>query len=87
MAYGIVWLLFAIPYLGRASSYGAGPIAQGILTVALLLGIGISFLTMRFLHPDPSHVGRALVIFLVVPVVLLLGISGLCLPFVPSTSV
>ena len=37
---------------------------------------------MRALHPDPTRLGRALAILLVVPVIVLLGISGLCLPFV-----
>ena len=38
-AYGLVWLLFAIPYLLRSTTYGSGPLAQGILTVSLLLGL------------------------------------------------
>ncbi len=81
LAYGVVWLLFAIPYLLRESSYGFGPILQGVLTVSLLLGLLVSWLVMRTLHPDPTHVGRALTILVVVPVIVLLGISGLCLPF------
>lgn len=83
-AYGIVWLLFAIPFLLRTSTYGYGPFAQGILTVVLLLGLLCSFLVMRTLHPDPSRPGRALTVLLVVPVIVLLGISGLCLPVAGS---
>jgi hypothetical protein len=88
-AYGLVWILFAIPYLIRPGpSIGAfGPIAQGILTIALLLGLLISFAIMRALHPNPAHVGRALTILLVVPVIVLLGISGLCLPFAGTSGV
>jgi hypothetical protein len=86
-AYGIVWLLFAIPYLVRPTTYGAGPIEQGILTISLTIGLVISAVVMRALHPDPARVGRALVILLVVPVIVLLVIGGLCLPFVPSTSI
>ena len=82
-AYGLVWLLFAIPYVFR-SAYGSGVILQAILTVALLIGLAISLVVMRAVHPDPARVGRALTILLVVPVIVLLGISGLCLPFVPS---
>jgi len=81
-AYGLVWVLFAIPYLLLPSSYGAGPLAQGVLTVTLLLGLLLSWLVMRALHPDPTRVGRALAILLIVPVIVLLGIGGLCLPFV-----
>ena len=54
-AYGIVWVLFAFAYLGRPTTYGAGPIAQGVLTVALVLGLGISALVLRALHPDPER--------------------------------
>ena len=77
-----MWLLFAIPYLGRSTMYGAGPLAQGILTVSLILGLLLSAAFLRVLHPDPDRAGRALAILLVVPVVVLLGITGLCLPFV-----
>jgi hypothetical protein len=61
-------------------------ILQGILTVSLLLGLLVSWLVMRVLHPDPTRLGRALVILLVVPVIVLLAIGGLCLPFVPSAT-
>lgn len=83
-AYGLVWLLFAIPFLLRTSTYGYGPFAQGILTVVLLFGLLCSFLVMRTLHPDPARPGRALTTLLVVPVIVLLGISGLCLPVAGS---
>ena len=85
LAYGVVWILFAIPYLLVPTSYGSGPILQGVLTVSLLLGLLVSWLVMRALHPDSARTGRALVILLVVPVIVLLGISGLCLPFVPQS--
>lgn len=81
-AYGLVWLLFALVYLGRTTGYGQGPFLQGILTVALILGLLVSAVFLRILHPDPDRAGRALTILLVVPVVVLLGITGLCLPFV-----
>ncbi len=81
-AYGIVWLLFAIPYLLGPTHYGSGPVLQGILTVSLLVGLGISAVFLRVIHPDPDRAGRALAILLVIPVVVLVGITGLCLPFV-----
>ena len=85
-AYGLVWVLFAIPYLLRPTN-GSGPLLQGILTFSLLLGLLLSFLIMRAVHPDPTRVRRALTILLVMPVIVLLGISGLCLPFVASSQV
>jgi len=85
LAYGVVWILFAMPYLVRSTSYGSGPILQGVLTVSLLLGLLVSWLVMRVLHPDPTRFGRALVILLAVPVIVLRGISGLGLPFVPQS--
>jgi hypothetical protein len=86
-AYGLVWILFAIPYLLRPSPtmYGLGAFAQGILTIALLLGLLFSTLIMRRVHPDPARSGRALTLLLVAPVIVLLGISGLCLPFVGTS--
>jgi hypothetical protein len=37
---------------------------------------------MAWRKPDPTRVARAMIVFLVVPVVLLVGIAGACLPFV-----
>jgi hypothetical protein len=83
-AYLIVWLLFGAVFLTKRMTYDAGVILQGILTVALLIALGLSLLWVRGRHPEPSTVGRALVVFLVVPFILLIGIAGLCLPFTRS---
>jgi hypothetical protein len=90
-AYGLVWVLFAIPYLAipylnRTNNFGVGQFLQVILTCSLLVGLAISLIWVRGRSPDPSRVGRALVIMLVVPVILLVGIAGLCLPFVGTKS-
>jgi hypothetical protein len=77
-----VWVLFAIVYLTRDFAYG--PVLQGVLTISLLITLGISLLWLRWRRPDPSSVGRATAVFLVLPVVLLVGVAGLCLPFVGS---
>ena len=50
-----------------------------------IVGFALSIVVMRAIHPDPAHVRRALVILLVVPVIVLVAIGGLCLPFVPSS--
>jgi hypothetical protein len=81
-AYALVWLLFAFVYLN--SDYAFGPVYQGILTVSLLIALGLSLLWLRWRRPDPSAVGRATAVFLALPVILLVGVAGLCLPFVGS---
>ena len=83
-AYVIVWLLFGSVYLTQRMIYDAGVILQGILTVALLIGLALSLLWVRGRHPDPTTVARAMVVFLVVPFIFLVGIAGLCLPFTRS---
>ena len=81
VAYAVVWLGFAVVYLGRSTMYGAGPIAQLVLTVSLAIGLAISLLVIRRGRPDPDKRPRALALLLAVPVILLLGVAGLCLPF------
>jgi hypothetical protein len=81
-AYALVWVLFATVYLNR--DYAYGPVFQGFLTVALAIGLGLSVLWLRWRRPDPAAVGRALAVFLALPVILLVGVAGLCLPFVGS---
>jgi len=81
-AYALVWVLFAMVYLARDFAYG--PVYQGVLTISLLITLGISLLWLRWRRPDPSTVGRATAVFLALPVMLLVGVAGLCLPFVGS---
>jgi hypothetical protein len=85
-AYGIVWVLFALAYLGpdTSSSYNWGVLAQAILTLSLGLGLAISLAIIARGRPDPSQPSRAMFILLVVPVVLLLVVTGLCLPYLPQ---
>jgi hypothetical protein len=83
IAYAIVWALFAVPYLLLAgSTLGAGPVLQWILTVALGITLAISLIVVRTGRPDPSRVPRAMVILLALPIVMLVGVAGSCLPFV-----
>lgn len=80
-AYAIVWLLFGAVYFLQPVTYNAGLFFQGVLTVALLIALVISRLWISGRRPDPGNAGRAMVVFLVVPVILLIGVAGLCLPF------
>lgn len=82
-AYAIVWLLFAIPFLllSEPTTYGFGPLAQLILTIVLGIALALSLVVIRSGRPDSSRSTRAIVILLALPVVLLLGVAGLCLPF------
>jgi hypothetical protein len=85
LGYAIVWVFFAIQYLviPAPGSYVGGSGLQTILTISLLVTIGISLLWIHGVKPDPDRAGRALAIFLAVPLVLLIGVAGLCLPFLP----
>lgn len=82
IGYVLVWLLFARVFLWTDTSYyGYGSIAQAILTFTLIVAILISMAWIHARRPDPDRVGRALASLLVVPIVLLVGVAGLCLPF------
>lgn len=85
VAYVVVWGLFAIVFLTRPSTYGAGVVAQIILTITLGIGLALSLVIIRLGHPDPERRSRALVLILAFPVVMLLGVAGLCLPFTTVT--
>ena len=81
ISYAVIWLLFATQYLTGPDV--GGPTLQTILTISLLVTIGISLIWIAAVRPDPDRAGRALTIFLAVPLVLLIGVAGLCLPFLP----
>jgi hypothetical protein len=80
-AYGLVWLLFATQYLFGPAPYLST--LQLILTMSLLLAIALSMVWIHRRRPDPDNLGRALAVLLAVPLVLLVGVAGLCLPFLP----
>jgi hypothetical protein len=83
--YAIVWGLFATAFLTRDYMYGIGPLALTILTVFLGCALFVSWLWLGARHPDPTDVNRAMAVLLSLPVVLLLVVGGLCLPFVPGS--
>jgi hypothetical protein len=83
IAYVLVWLVFARIFLLPDSYgyYGLGPTMQLILTMTLVVAIALSMVWIHVRRPDPDHVALALASLLVVPIVLLVGVAGLCLPF------
>jgi hypothetical protein len=82
-AYGLTWILFAIPYLTDTSRWGFGGLLQLILTASLGMALFLSWIWTRWLHPDPSRSSRAALVLLSLPFVLLIGIAGLCVPYLP----
>lgn len=82
-AYVIVWLPFAWVFLttGPGGGLDFGQLMLAILTVSLIIGLLLSMAWVSRRRPDPTQIGRAMVGLLVVPVILLLGVAGICLPF------
>ena len=82
-AYGLVWLAFAVVFLVQetTSYYVNGGFLQLVLSISLGIALAISFLAISLGRPDPDRRSRAVAILLVVPVILLVGVAGLCVPF------
>lgn len=80
--YALVWVLFCIGYSTQTASSWLDLrfLLLGVLTVALLIGLAMSIVINRFVHPDAERPTRALALLLAVPAVLLMAVSGLCLP-------
>lgn len=81
VAYVLVWSLFAVVFLTRDFTYGAGPVLQFILTCVLIVALIVSTAWLLAVRPDPTRTVRATAILLALPLVLLLGVAGLCVPF------
>lgn len=86
LAYGVVWLGLAVGILARRSAGGLDltEIVVVVLTVSLAIALAMSLATIRQADPDPDRPARAAALLLALPMVLLLGIAGLCLPGVVS---
>ncbi len=84
-AYGVVWSLFAVAFLGPRGGVGLtsgmGPLLLVVLTISLALALAVSTIWLRSRSPDPAAIARGMAVFLVVPAILLIGIAGLCVPF------
>lgn len=85
LGYALVWVFFGVQYLLLPSpgSYVSGSSLQVILTISLVIALVVSLAWIYRTRPDPERVGRALTILLAVPIVLLVAVAGLCLPFLP----
>jgi hypothetical protein len=82
-SYAIVWVLFAVPYLTQEMHFNYGPLAQAILSVALVAGLVLCWVWIRRARTHPADLTRALAVMLSVPLVILIGVAGLCVPFLP----
>lgn len=79
-AYAATWLAFAALY-GREpkpSGLDMRSFLEGFLAIALIVGLIVSMIAIRLRHPNAERGARAVAILLVIPLVILLGISGLC---------
>jgi hypothetical protein len=85
VGYGLVWLFFGVQFLviPAPGAYVSGSGLQSILTISLVIALFIGLAWVHAARPDPDRTGRALAILLAAPLVLLVGVAGLCLPFVP----
>ena len=85
ISYAVVWLLFGVQFLvlPAPGAYVSGSGLQTILTISLVIALLIGLVWVHAVRPDPDRAGRALAILLAVPLVLLIGVAGLCAPFLP----
>jgi hypothetical protein len=81
VAYLAVWVLFGVAFFASPTdTLDFDFVLFAVLTVALGIASAMSFSIIRVARPDAERRGRALVLLLAIPVVLLLGVAGLCLP-------
>ena len=82
-AYGLVWLAFAVVFLGQAttSSYVTGEFLLVILSISLGIALAMSLVFITIGRPDPERRSRAIAILLAIPIVMLVGVAGLCVPY------
>jgi hypothetical protein len=82
-AYGLVWLAFAVVFLGQVSTnpYVTGWFLLVILSISLGIALAMSLVFITLGRPDPERRSRAIAILLAIPIVLLVGVAGTCVPF------
>lgn len=81
VAYVAVWVVFGLAFIATpARTLDFDFVLFAVLTLALLVTLALSLGIIRSIRPDPERPTRALALLLVVPVILLLGVAGLCLP-------
>lgn len=79
-AYVATWLVIVAAFGGQPARHALDfrPLYSVGFAITLILGLGISVFAIRVLHPDAERRSQAAALLLVVPVAVLLGISGLC---------
>ena len=79
-AYVATWLVIVAVFGGEPARHSLDfrPQYPLGLAITLILGLGISVFAIRVLHPDAKRRSHAAALLLVVPVAVLLSISGLC---------
>ncbi len=81
VAYLSVWVAFGVAFfVSPTQTLDFDFVLFAVLTVALVITLAMSLSIIRSLRPDAAQPTRALILLLVVPVILLLGVAGLCLP-------
>jgi hypothetical protein len=78
VVYGLVYAAFAVALVTSSSLYGAGVIALVILTIVLGIALWVSLAWINRRGRKTVNPDGALATMLVVPVVLLVAVSGLC---------
>jgi hypothetical protein len=78
VAYGLVYLAFAIAFLTFRNRIGGGPIALVFLTIALGIALWISFAWVNRRRPSAAQLPGAMLVMLALPMVLLIAVAGLC---------
>jgi hypothetical protein len=81
VAYGATWALFATDFLGPSLGYVPGIGLLQVLTVTLAVALLVSLAWTWSRRPNPEEAVQSMVVLLSLPLVLLVSIAGLCLPF------
>jgi len=78
-AYGLVYAVFFVAFLGYENRYGAATISLIVLTVVLGVALLISIQWVRGRRPTAERLQGAMVTMLSLPLVLLVSVAGLCI--------
>jgi hypothetical protein len=78
-AYGLVYVVFFLAFLGYDDRYGAATISLIVLTVVLGVALLISIRWVRGRRPSAEQLQGAMLTMLSLPLVLLVSVAGLCI--------
>ena len=77
-AYGLVYAVFFVAFLGYENQYGAATISLIVLTIVLGVALLISIQWVRGRRPSAEQLRDGMFTMLVLPLVLLGSVAGLC---------